>query len=355
MRVMIHGAINCTNYGDFLFAALFTDALKKKGIEIEYYSHPKYGISDFFARNLGYTPDRKHYKEVMKRCDALVYISGGYFLSHKKIREEFSHTRRYLPPGVYFMKSGKPIYILGVGAGPFYKGRFSKIAKDILQYASVLTVRNDESKDYCNNLGIDRDISVTADTALVIYDFMYNNKADIAKFNILSEKRMLLFHIDWNHAVKRKLKTVAIPAIKRFLNNHKEYELFLASDGVMPDSLFDEYAHMFDPYSPHILKYDDPWALTRQIERADLIFTTKLHIGIIGAAFGRSVVSFPWHQKTQRFYKQIGEEERCVLLSEANEETVFSQLERFEGKGIVLPEELIEKAKENLEMLPKTI
>ena len=95
MKVMLHGAINQSNYGDYLFAELFSSALKKSGIEVEYYSHPQYGIGDFFAKNLGYSSDHKHYKDIMKTCDALVYISGGYFLSHKKMTVEFQHTRHF--------------------------------------------------------------------------------------------------------------------------------------------------------------------------------------------------------------------------------------------------------------------
>ena len=353
MRVMIHGAINTSNYGDFLFAAIFSNALMKCGIEVEYYSHPKYGISDFFANHLGYTPDRLHYRAVMKNCDALVYISGGYFLSHKKPMDEFTHTKRFLTPGLFFMKNDKPIYILGIGAGPFYKGPFSKKAKQLLQYASAVTVRNDESKEYCLSLGVERDIPVTADTALVLRDYLNNTITERSWHPAEPEKKMFLFHIDCNRSVRKKLKKIAVPAIKSFLDTHKDYALYLTSDGVMPKSLYDEYATMFKPYSTHILEYDDPWVLTRQIEKADLIMTTKLHMGIVGSVFGCSVVSFPWHLKTQRFYKQIGEKDRCVLLSEADENKVSIQLGRFEGQRITLPKELIEQAKLNLDMLPK--
>lgn len=352
MKVMIHGAINLSNYGDYIFASLFDSALKKKGFEVEYYSHPKYGISDYFAKKLGYSPDYKHYKDVMDSCDALIYISGGYFLSHDSISVEFRHTRRFLTPGMFFMKSGKPIYILGVGAGPFSKGPFSNKAKQLLQYASVVTVRDEESKEHCLSLGVDRDIHVTADTALAIRDYI-SNKSENPCFSIGPDKKILLFHITSNRSIKRKMKLLAVPAIKKFLETHKDYELYISSDGIMPEIIYHEYASMFKPYIPHILKYDDPWVLTKLIERADLILTTKLHMGIIGAVFGKSVVSFPWHPKTQRFYKQIGEEDRCIMLSGADEEIVFQQLERFEGKPIALSNGLIEKAKLNLEMLPK--
>lgn len=353
MKVMIHGAINQSNYGDFLFAALFHNKLIENGIEVEYYSHPRYGISDFFAKNLGYTPDRKHYKDVMNSCDALVYISGGYFLSHKRLSVEFQHTRHFLTPGQFFMRNGKPIYVLGMGMGPFFRGPFEKKARQILQYSSVVTVRDKESYNHCKNLGIDRDIIITADTALVIQDNRYNKMIENKQLDYLPKKKIFLFHIYYNRNVKNQLKTIVAPAIRRFLDAHKDYELVLATDSLMPDSLYKEYANLFESYSPYILKYDNPWALTQMISKSDMILTTKLHMGIVGAAFGVSVVSLPWHSKTQRFYKQIGEENRCIMISDADEEKVLSQLERFEGKHIILPGELIEKGKINLEMLPK--
>lgn len=353
MKVLIHGAINQSNFGDFIFAELFSNVLKENGIDVEYYSHPKYGISDFFAKNLGYVPDRRHYKKTMKECDALVYISGGYFVSHKKVLIELRHTWRFLMPAKYFLKSRKPIYLLGIGAGPFYKGPFGRIAKELLEYASAVTLRNEESKDYCSQLGVERDIPVTADSALVIKEFMRDKKADVPAFDIKPGKKMLLFHIDAKRDMRSKLSNVVVPAIKKFLDVHKEYELFLASDGLKRSCVYEEYERLFENYSPHVLKYNDPWKLTRHIERADLILTTKLHVGIVGTVFGCSVVSFPWDQKTVRYYKQIGESDRCIPLKNADEIIVLSQMERFEGKHVSLPEELIKKARINFEMLPR--
>ena len=152
--------------------------------------------------------------------------------------------------------------------------------------------------------------------------------------------------------VKNRLKQIAVPAVDKFLNSNKEYQLYLVSDGLTHDRLYEEYAKCFNMHTPHILKYDNPWMLTRQIQRADLILTTKLHVGIVGTVFGCSVVSFPWHQKTVRYYKQIGETERCVVLPDADENVVLTQLEKFKGKQITIPEELIKKAMMNIEMLP---
>ncbi len=355
MRVMLHGAINMSNYGDYLFAELFGNAIKKFGAEVEYYAHPKYGVSDYFAKYLDYIPDRTHYKKVMEKCDALVMISGGYFIEplRKRPFAEFRRIQRYLAPAYYFLNAGKPIYILGVGAGPFTKAAFSRKSKKILEYAKVLTVRNEESKHFCREYGIKRDIEVTADTALLLKEYMESEKSNVKPFVIPLGRKMLLFHIDPQNDVKEKMREIIIPAVKRFLDNNPDYQLYLAADGVCSNEVYGEFADMFEGYLPEILKFDDPWVFTRQLECADIIVTTKLHAGIVGSLFGRSVLSFPFvPNKTTRFYKQIGESGRCKALSEVGSAEAYSMLESYKGKGITVPAELIDRARINFAYLP---
>lgn len=356
MRVMLHGAVNLSNYGDYLFAELFYNTLRKKGIEAEFYTHPKYGISSFFAKHLGYEPLTKNFREMVQKCDAFVFFSGGYFVEPRKkgFLSEAHHIHRYLYPASLFVKAGKPIYVLGVGAGPFENASFSKKAREILNYATAITVRNEESLQYCKEFGINNDIQVTADTALVIKEFLDREKQDVPRFETENGKKMLLFHIDSNAEVTAKLKEIVVPATIRFLKAHPDYQLYLAADGIKRDSHYQEYETIFAGCDPITLKYDDPWKLTRQIERADLIITTKLHVGIVGSALGRSVISFPFvPNKTIRFYKQIGEADRCVPLKEITTEKAYQMLEVYQDRMITVPQELVNKAKLNLELLPK--
>lgn len=357
MRIMLHGAVNLSNYGDYLFAELFYTTLRNKGVQAEFYNHPKYGISSFFVEHLGYKPEKCSLKEMVKGCDAFVFFSGGYFVepTKKGFLSETHHIQRYLYPASLFMKSRKPIYVMGVGAGPFDENAaFSKRAREILNYATVITVRNEESLQYCKEFGIKNDIQVTADTALVIKEFLEREKQSVPKFEAENGKKMLLFHIDSNPEVTAKLREIVVPATIRFLKAHPDYQLYLAADGIKKERHFQNYEAMFAGCDPIVLKYDDPWKLTRQIERADLIITTKLHVGIVGSALGRSVVSFPFvPNKTIRFYKQIGEADRCVPLKEITTQKAYQMLEAYQDRMITVPQELIEKAKMNLELLPK--
>jgi polysaccharide pyruvyl transferase WcaK-like protein len=354
---MLHGAVNMSNYGDYIFAELFYQSLLNNGVQVEFYTHPKYGISSYFQKHLDYKPETRNYKKLLHQCDAFIFFSGGYIAEPRKkgFLAETRHIHRYLYPASLFMKAGKPIYVMGVGAGPFDENAaFSKRAREILNYATVITVRNEESLQYCKEFGINNDIQVTADTALVIKEFLDREKQDVPRFETENGKKMLLFHIDSNAEVTAKLKEIVVPATIRFLKAHPDYQLYLAADGIKRDSHYQEYETIFAGCDPITLKYDDPWKLTRQIERADLIITTKLHVGIVGSALGRSVVSFPFvPNKTLRFYKQIGEADRCVPLKEITTEKAYQMLEAYKDRMVTVPQELIDKAKLNLELLPK--
>ena len=356
MKIMLHGATNMSNYGDFLFAEFFYHKLKKDGHDVEFYAHPRYGISDYFARYLKVTPDRQNYWERVKQSDCLVFISGGYFVEPRKpgLIAEVKHYERYMKPATYFLRHNKPIYVLGVGAGPFSNKLFSLQARKVLNHATVVTVRDEESKRYCNAFGVQNDVIITSDTALLIGEFLKTIKSNTPRFELDEGRKMLLLHLDSNSEVKAKIQEVIVPAIRCFLDYNKDYSLYIAADGVKENALYAEYQKMLSDYQPKILVYDDPWVLTRQIERADLIVTTKLHMGIVGSALGSSVVSFPFvPQKTKRFYKQIGEPDRCSPLTDINQDMVLEMLEKYKDSRIQLPEELIAKARMNLELLPR--
>ena len=357
MKVMLHGATNLSNFGDYIFAELFYNKLKNNGVDVEFYVHPKYGISQYFMENLGYTPSVNNGGKLMSMCDALVYISGGYFVEPRKkgLISEIKHVKRYLTPGYYFMKKRKPVYIMGVGAGPFENALFSRKAKELINYASVVTVRNEKSLELCRDFGITRDVIVTADTALLIKNYMEENKKGVIDCEVLNDKKVIMLHIDSNREVKDILIRTFRPAIEMFLNRHKDYQLYLISDGLKTDDFYNDYEHAFSICNPIVLRYDNPWMLCRQLEKADIVITTKLHVGIVSSSLGRSVISFPFvPNKTKRFYKQIGELDRCVSLSEVSKDKnqIFNMIEKYAGCSIRVPDEIISKANVNLDLLP---
>ncbi len=353
MKVLLHGATNGSNFGDFIFAAFFYRELQERGIDARFYENRKYGISEYFKRNLNYTKTWS-LKEI-EETDALVYISGGYFCElpgpHSFI-SEIKDINRYLYIAKQFMKRNKPIYVLGVGAGPFTDEKFSKIAIEVLNYAKVITVRDEESKHYCESAGVTNNIVVTTDTALLIKDYLDDYMKPSLNTEEKREKR-IVFHIDSDKEVTQLIEAKLFPAVKKFLINHPDYKLYLSADGVKKSHHYEKYKSIFKEFDPVVYVYDDPWLLCKRLEKADVVITTKLHVGIVASALGASVLSFPNVPiKTMRYYKQIGESGRCNPLREVSSTEVEHMLEKYFNIPITIPQDIINKARINLDSLP---
>ena len=95
--------------------------------------------------------------------------------------------------------------------------------------------------------------------------------------------------------------------------------------------------------------YDGIDRMLSILKRVDLIITQKLHVGILGCLLEKSVLSFTIDkEKTISFFKEIGYSERCIPLSQTDEDTVFEQLSKYYSEPILIPQRNKDLAKENL-------
>ena len=120
MNIILHGATNSSNFGDFLFAKMFYDRLEKiNNGKNKFYEFPKLGIGDFYRIYIPY--DKKQKIKDLKNADLLVYFSGGYFgESNSSLKETFIRYVRYFMIGKYFCKKKKKIAIINkIGKTPF--------------------------------------------------------------------------------------------------------------------------------------------------------------------------------------------------------------------------------------------
>ena len=356
LDVLIHGAINSSNFGDVLFAHIFYDTLKNNfNINPCFLTEGRYGISEFNRKELNYwknTPLIRSYE-----ADALVYMSGGYFGDDKKsIKAYLRRYIRYFALGVKFVHMKKPIIIIGVGGGPLYGKMCLHSAKKIMNHASVITVRDAQTRDYFVNNGVIKPILITADTALTIKsdtipDLDVSIKDEIRKK--IGKRKVLFLHlpntVDGDRLVLEKI----VPAVNLFIENNKNYGVVLGRDCRVEDdiSVTNCYRKINTEYK-YPYEYNSAYQLCALLDNMDLIVTPKLHVGIVGSAFGKSVVSFPLHScKTKRFYQQIGESARCVQMSDASVEVIYEMMERFKGQKISIPTEVKDMAEKNIEIL----
>ena len=362
-NVLLQGYLAGSNFGDILVAHLFYVHCKTLPFrEVDFLQFRNYGIGEFCRKELGYT-DRKSFWECL-RHDVFILISGGYLWDHHtymKARQRFFWF--FFFPLIYQLM-GKPVYILGGGGGVVLTPWLRKAMVHVLNKAKVVYVRDAATKDIFTRYGVGQHMEVTADTALVVTSAMlppFEKKAELEAQ--AGGRKKLFFHVFEANGQNRLINKNVVPALLDFLKSHKEYMLIMSGDNTkvyqpkiqglintMRQQFIEEGIDVFD------YTYHDCWQLCALLNEVDCIVTSKLHVGVVGVALGKSVVAFPVHpEKTDHFYQMIGESDRCCNMSKLTVSRAKEMVEHFHNIPVVISESLRERAKQNLSIIDNLV
>lgn len=363
---MLQGYLHNANFGDILFAHLFY----KKCMELDFKSvdfiqwkrigYRPLGIGDFCRNELGYTRKKSFLSCLM--ANTFVFISGGFFCNNTNIIGDAKiRFLRYILPAKIYLLMHKPVYVLGVGGGPVDTPWLRKEMVKMLNKAKLVLFRDEETFKIFKEYGVsNKAMFVTADTALVITQDMLDpleEKAELDK--IAARRKKLLVHIPDTRPACTYFADIILPDLIKFLKKHSEYIVVISNDNIrdISEKERNEISRIKNSFietdiDTYQYKYHSCWQMCSLISEMDCIVTAKLHVGVLGVALGKSVLSFPIHrEKTLNFYKHIGQEERCIPIKHISQNDVLRQMETFHDKPIIISDKLRQKAKQNLNAL----
>lgn len=351
-RILIHGAVNTSNFGDVLFAKIFYEQVKAQGDEPIFIDKKPFGISNFNMSELSYqSPEKVRIRDI----DILIFMSGGYFGDNKSdFYLSIVRWMRYFSVGLQFVCMRKKIYVLGVGGAPLYSWFNRVSAKIILNHSEKVTVRDRDTRVYFEKIGVKNKIVETVDTALTINAEKLPVLEDNELIDLfIDNRKTILLHLTGIRESDEKIAHYIVPGLARFLDENDNACLLLSYDNEINRRIEETPVYQcLKKYEPYVYNYHSAMQFCSLINKADTIITTKLHVGIVGACLEKSVISFPLHRhKTIRFYEKIGFQERCIPFDglKADESLVYRMLEKFNCMPIIIPDEVKALAYKNLE------
>ena len=350
--VLLHGAVNTSNFGDVLFVKMFYESVIKRGDVPVFITKGPYRISDFNIGELSLDENDPAFHTSVNKADILIMISGGYFGDNTRgILSASRRWLRYFSIGLLFALRKKEILILGVGGAPLYNWFNRLSARIIMNRANKICVRDEDTAAYFEKIGVVKPIKITADTALAITAANLPALEDEMAVNcFINGRKAILLHLTGISKQDEDINRVIIPELIAFLKKEKDTCIFLTYDNQIKRKIEDTSVFSsLKEYDPYVYDYHSAMQLCSLLNRMDTIITTKLHVGIIGCSLGKSVLSFPMHKhKTKRFYDRIGYSERCRSFFELKEGSVISFLEHYHCLPISVPAEIRKAALENL-------
>ncbi len=351
MRILINGATAGTNFGDYLFAEMYQRCIAERiGFENLAWYDSRYSYSDFFKKHLKNT-NRFRLRDI----NALICMPGGYFCGQgTKLKNYVIVYLMYFRIGLKCLRKKIPYAIFGMEVGHSKNKIIEKIQKKLLVNAEFVCVRNNESYAVAKEYGVEN-LYCSADNVFAMSTEIFKDK-EIPKEIQEHNRKKIFLHINPRPGSNNQIKEKIIPIINKFTEEHSEYDVLISADQYCPENKeeLDSIAKLIKSQKVLQYHYNDPLALCKVIDCCDVVVTTKLHVGIVGAKFGKSVISFSGHtEKIKRLYAQLGESGRTTPLETLTMEKGLEIMNNFHNKPIVVPNEIIEKANLNFELLNK--
>lgn len=325
IRIALQGSYFGHNFGDVLLLSLYRKWVREV-VDCEVVLPL---AADEAVENVG--ADMGGFRHLF-RTNGLIYAGGGYFGeppgSHSQIRRwAVRNFFRHIPSGILVSSLGHPVAIIGVGAGPLSHPVFRSSVKRLVERAAIVAVRDEESYQFLRSIGVDRqDVEVTADAALTL------SVEDIPEGKIepiearFPTNNLVGVHLPCPPAASAHVELV-LNEVEALLDQYRDLEIVVLSDNIAYDpAALAERVAVGHRDRVHVARYRDPWTLVALLSRLRLVITTKLHVGIVATAVGTLPLSFPYHHKTKRFYRQIGRSDLCLPLTQLTRDIVVRKL-----------------------------
>ena len=339
--ISVHGSYFGVNYGDILLIRLYSKWISEAyGDKVQI----NYPLAD--QRDINNFSTKSWLTGIINLCrsKALIYVGGGYFGEPQDNVKHWSkrNFKRHIVVGLMAILFRIPIAIIGLEYGPLTNKIYRFCVLLITKYAKLVVVRNDESKSFLQENGFKK--------AIVCPDAVLALSEDIKPAKNIDNVPILLLHIKYIYQ-NLDVLDVLLEEICRL----KNYKTILVSDNrysYYEKPEFDCVLKRFNKKGIHYetIAYSGVDNLIDIINKSTFVITTKLHVGITGAALNKRVFSIYNHPKTKRFHRQIGNI-YCIPLSESgkNHQEMFKSF--FESSTFSLSDELKQSALKNRKYL----
>lgn len=334
-KVALHGSYYGDNFGDTLLVLEYIDWLK----ELEEYSHEDVFLpfASDKVRKLVSVSQKKGIRSIIA-SELVIFIGGGYLGEPPQRQGVWSYRLivRHLSIAFLTYILRKPYIFIGVGAGPLSNKLAKKLTVFLCNNSKKLIVRDEESRDYLINYGVDNNkIDVTVDSVLTLRqrDVNQEAKAELRKKYKINPKEQILIgiHLLVSDDKDNKLKLI-LSDLKTYCNSLEEYKIVVFKDFHKENYDYLAYSMIKQEFVEDkviLAEYESPEYLIALIDELNVLVTTKLHCGIVANCLGKYTISLSAHNKTIRFYKQLGLLDRHVAFEEYCQGKLIDMLSEY--------------------------
>ncbi|MCK9268256.1 MAG: polysaccharide pyruvyl transferase CsaB [Alkaliphilus sp.] len=357
-KILIFGYYGFQNTGDEAILQVIIDQIKKN-IPHAKLTVLSYKAAETMKKYNVRAISRNKYIDLIKAIkESDIIISGG-----GSILQDATSARSliYYLAIIYLAKMlGKKTMFYGNGFGPITKPFNKKLAKYIVNKVDIITVRDHQSKEEIEALGVKKDITVTADVTFSmnlpsdeLVRTIYENE------NIDTTKQLIGISVRRWHG-EDVYKEIIASTCESLIN--KNYEIVFIPMQYFEDVyISEEIAHMMNR-KPKIIKSEySPKEMAGIIGGLDLLIGMRLHSLIFAAMAAVPMVGLEYDPKILNFLNLVGQESAgrvenlCIFHLRDMIDKVIYKKEKYRHNLIDIRDELRQRAELNIEILEEFI
>jgi polysaccharide pyruvyl transferase CsaB len=248
---------------------------------------------------------RRETQEVVADLDLLILGGGGILYD--------ADAEMYLREVLLAHEAKTPVMIYAIGAGPLVDVRLRARVRDALNRASLITVRDRHARQLLEDIGIQRDIVLTADPALLLEPEPLTLDEILRAEAIDPDARLIGFSVREPGPAAPNLN---VEHYHRLLANAADFMIDRLDAEVvffpMERSVFDvQHSHGVVGQMSHaqratVLKRDyTPGQILSLLEHFEFTVGMRLHFLIFSALAGVPFVGLPYATKVAGFLEEL--------------------------------------------------
>jgi polysaccharide pyruvyl transferase CsaB len=317
LKVGISGSYGGFNLGDEAILHVIVDELRRSApVEIIVFSRDaddtrrRHRVDRVFELR---TTSRREAQAILDRLDLFILGGGGILYD--------DDADMYLREVAFAHDVGTPVMTYAISAGPLVDPGVRSRVRKALERAAVVTVRDRHSYRLLEDIGIDREVVLTADPALLLQPDPLTLEEILRAEAIDPEARLIGFSVREPGPAAPELE---VEHYHRLLANTADYLIARLDAEVV---FFPLERRMFDVQHSHavvgrmnhaqratVLKRDyAPGQILSLLQHFSFCVGMRLHFLIFSALAGVPFVGLPYADKVKAFMEEMALEEAPAL------------------------------------------
>ncbi|RSK28724.1 polysaccharide pyruvyl transferase [Bacillus sp. HMF5848] len=264
-------------------------------------------------------------RSIMKDLDVVIIGGGGILMDMYKRDAPLYSTHAMLAK-----MSGCKVIIYGTGAGPIQTKQGTFLIKTMLRVAQSVSVRDQESKQLLESIGVTKNIDVIADPAFQLGENI--SKQPSKKIKNIGVTAVPYFSEQYwpvsDEAVYTQYVTQFAKNLDILIRSHDVNITFFSTKFPQDITVTEDiHSAMAEKQAVTILKDNlYPNTLAKICEEQDIIIGTRLHSLILSVAAKTPVIGIGYHEKVHNFMKKINKESFFVHIKNLENENMLRDL-----------------------------